>query len=147
MLSQSLVEHMLDSRSVTTECAKSSPGTTIHQVAESLYPSKHHDAHKDQHLNETVAASETKNDGESKVQKVLKALHIGNHDTQDEVHPDGKEEKWAHQHGKAWEQWENMQQPSAEEFVQIRQCGQWGSALPSDLFLTVSLQLDTSNLE
>lgn len=123
MLSRQLIDHIHNPASVTSEYAVSPSGTSVHQVAEKLYP---HEAHHHEPVKEQTDPSD-----QSKLDKVLNKLHIG-HDSP------AKSDKWAHQHGAAWEQWQRMKQPTADDLEIIKSCGQWGSAQPSELFLTVS---------
>lgn len=123
MLSPYLIDHILNTQSVTSAYAESPPSTTIAHVANRLYPSRA--------LSHNPPKQAAQPDGESKLQTILHSLHIGREDSPSDIHQS------KHQHGKAWEQWEQMTQLRQEEMDQVRCCGQWGSSTPSELFLTV----------
>ncbi|WWD17806.1 hypothetical protein CI109_102248 [Kwoniella shandongensis] len=115
---------------VTSTLAASYPETSVKEVAEKLYGHHRDHGHHAHHLDHATGQESQAgagSDGRPNVSKVEKLL--------EKVHLKGSEDEGVH--NPAQEQWDAMYPLSQEHLEQVRRCGQWGEAQPSELFLNV----------
>ena len=122
---------LLTASNTVTVALAASPTQSVQGVAEPLFGKHHGHAHHSLHSDE-AAEHEHSSDGGA-MEKVLGKLHLS-HSGNSELAKDKDV------NNPAADQWAAMRPLRAEELEQIKSCGKWGTAQPSELFLNVSTQ-------
>jgi len=110
---------------------------SIESVAEHLFGPHHKHAHHSTHSDEVKEHDEGQSGGT--MDQLMGKLHLiksGGGEGQEQFA--GGEGKDKDVENPAVDQWRSMRVLRGGELEEIRQCGQWGLAQPSDLFLNVS---------
>ncbi len=125
--------------STVTSSLASNPSSSIESVATQLYGKHHGYAHHSLH---TDQAKEHEKEGGGAIEKVMEKLHLGKSQETHEGEGEDKDET-----NPASDQWKAIRLLRGQELEEVRKCGQWGGAQPSELFLNVSRLLVASGIE
>lgn len=125
------------SSTVTTSLALN-PGSSIEEVASHLYGKHHGRAHHSLHEDQVK-------EGESggKMDRIMEKLHLSKSHEKEEIQQwEGKDKD---QTNPAADQWRAIRMLGPQELEEVKKCGQWGGAEPSELLLNVSIYFNVLN--
>lgn len=133
-LPAALYKQIHSADSVTAALALSSAESPVSEVATRLYGPHHGHAHHTLHKDE-----EREHDASSGgVKSLLEKLHLSkSNDEQSAADTDKTPAEQKQVHNPADDQWQAMRLLSSTELEEVKQCGKWGAAQPTELFLQV----------
>lgn len=119
-----------------TSSLASSPSASIDSVATHLYGKHHGAAHHSLHADEAKEGDTKDSRSGGTLDKFMGKLHLSkSHEATESPQGEGKDKDVTNP---AADQWASMRALRANELEEIKRCGQWGAAQPSELFLNVN---------